>query len=323
MNQSDHTTPPPTLPEMEVEKPSNGLNRLIRQLGTLVAVGLLIYLLSLQGWYEILGAIQQIPLWRFTLAIVLMIISRLAVTGRWHVLLHSVSIPIPLSQSLHITFAGLFASNFLPTTVGGDVMRIALTLRLGFDRAICTASVFVDRLVGMAGMASAVPFGLQPLLASIALNPTIPEWLPWAGTLPLSKRLWGRGRQLLQRLIQTSALWIKTPRSLLLSFIFTWIHMLSLFSVVWLFINGMGENISLWLTSGLWSFTYFVTLLPFSINGYGLQEVSMTFIFSSLGGVSVQNSLTAALLVRTLQIIASLPGAVFLPDILVGLKSEE
>ena len=99
--------------------------------------------------------------------------------------------------------------------------------------------------------------------------------------------------------------------------------MLSLFSVVWLFINGMGENISLWLTSGLWSFTYFVTLLPFSINGYGLQEVSMTFIFSSLGGVSVQNSLTAALLVRTLQIIASLPGAVFLPDILVGLKSEE
>ena len=67
-------------------------------------------------------------------------------------------------------------------------MRIALTLRLGFDRAICTASVFVDRLVGMAGMASAVPFGLQPLLASIALNPTIPEWLPWAGTLPLSKR---------------------------------------------------------------------------------------------------------------------------------------
>jgi hypothetical protein len=59
------------------------------------------------------------------LALVLMIISRLAVTGRWHVLLHSGGIRITPSQSFQITMAGLFANNFLPTTVGGDVIRLA------------------------------------------------------------------------------------------------------------------------------------------------------------------------------------------------------
>ena len=42
----------------------------------------------------------------------------------------------------------------------------------------------------------------------------------------------------------------------------------------------------------------------------------MTAIFTSLGEVSVAGAATAALLVRTIQMLASLPGALFLPDIL-------
>ena len=80
--------------------------------------------------------------------------------------------------------------------------------------------------------------------------------------------------------------------------------------------GGMGEDIPLWTIAGLYSFAYFVTLLPFSINGYGLQEISLTFVFSSIGNASVSNSLTMALLFRTLTMLVSLPGAFFLPEIL-------
>ena len=70
------------------------------------------------------------------------------------------------------------------------------------------------------------------------------------------------------------------------------------------------------------SFTYFVTLLPISINGLGLQELSMTAIFSSFGGINVGSAAAAALMVRTTQLLASIPGAVFLPDILGVRKNE-
>ena len=97
--------------------------------------------------------------------------------------------------------------------------------------------------------------------------------------------------------------------------------MLCLFSVVSLILNGMGENIPFWLIGGLFSIVYFVTLLPFSINGYGIQEVSMTFIFSTVGGASLQSGLTMAILFRTLMMIASLPGAAFVPELLAGAKN--
>jgi hypothetical protein len=59
-------------------------------------------------------------------------------------------------------------------------------------------------------------------------------------------------------------------------------------------------------------------LLPFSVNGYGLQELSMTLIFSRLGGASLESGLTAALIFRTLMMIASIPGVFFVPGMLSG-----
>ena len=78
--------------------------------------------------------------------------------------MYSAGTGITLRQSTHLTFAMLFASNFLPTTIGGDVVRLAGALRLGFDQAISVASLVVDRLVGMTGMAMALLLGLPDFL---------------------------------------------------------------------------------------------------------------------------------------------------------------
>jgi uncharacterized membrane protein YbhN (UPF0104 family) len=92
--------------------------------------------------------------------------------------------------------------------------------------------------------------------------------------------------------------------------------MLCLFAILQQFLVGMGEDVPFWLIVGLYSLVYFVTLLPVSVNGYGVQEVSMTFLLTSLGGVSMNGSLTSALLFRTLMMAASLPGALFVPAML-------
>jgi uncharacterized membrane protein YbhN (UPF0104 family) len=295
----------------------------LRLAGTVLALGLLVYLLRQQGWDEVLNAVRGIAFWRLALAAGLMIVSRIAVAARWHVLLRAAGAPVTFGQSLRLTFAGLFATNFLPTTVGGDVVRLAGAVQLRLDGTLSTASLIVDRLVGMAGMAMVAPLGLPRFLQANVIQLPLgfdPE-STGAGlaALPLGglwKRMWEKGMKLARRLLDALAVWMKQPRSLLESLVYTWVHMLCVFGILALVYAGMGEGISFWLIAGLYSLVYLVTLLPISINGYGVQELIMTFIFSKVGGVSWAAGLTAALLFRTLMMLASVPGALFVPGIL-------
>jgi uncharacterized membrane protein YbhN (UPF0104 family) len=260
-----------------------------------------------------MSAAGQIAWWRFLLALVLVMISRLAVTGRWHVLMHSAGTGITPSQSIRLTFAMLFSSNFLPTTIGGDVVRLAGAIHLGFDQAISLASLVVDRLVGMAGMAMALPFGIPAYIRHLGETPiTAALSIPWFGSL--REKILGFFEQLKQAL----KVWLSKPRSLFGALGFTWVHMLCTFSMVSLLLAGMGEHISFWSVMGLWSATYFVTLLPISINGMGVQELAMAFFYVTLGGISQSSGFTLALLIRLLQTAASLPGAFFIPGIMAG-----
>jgi uncharacterized membrane protein YbhN (UPF0104 family) len=280
-----------------------------------LSIGLLIYLLSRQGWSEISSAAGQIAWWRFVLAFILVMVSRFAVAGRWHILMHSAGTGISPRQSIRLTFAMLFSSNFLPTTIGGDVVRLAGAIRLGFDQAISLASLVVDRLVGMTGMAMALPFGIPSYIHYLTNSPISTSiTIPWLN--PFADKI----RRFLLDLLQALKVWLDKPRSLLSALGFTWVHMLCTFAMVWLLLGGMGEHISFWLVMGLWSATYFVTLLPISINGLGVQELAMTFFYVTMGGISRSSGLTLALLMRILQMIASLPGALFIPDILAGRK---
>lgn len=299
----------------------------LRLAGTLLTLALLVYLLREQGWNEILLALQKITLWQFSLALALQLLSRLAICARWHVLLRGAKLPVSFAQSTRLTFAGLFATNFLPTTIGGDVIRLAGAIQLRFDSAISTASLVADRLVGMAGMAMALPFGIPAF--SAALQQTSLEHIPLA-TAVLSRReqLGMTAKKwrvqltgFLQRMLRSLQLWISHPRSLYQALGFTWLHMLFLFTSIWLLLNAMGEPVSFWLIAGMWSAVYFITLIPISINAYGVQELSLAFIFTQVGGVSASSALSVAILVRTLFMLASLPGAIFVPGILAARSS--
>jgi len=101
---------------------------------------------------------------------------------------------------------------------------------------------------------------------------------------------------------------------------FTLIHMLATFLIVKILIEGMGESMPFGQIAGLWSLTYFITLLPISINGLGLQEVTITNLFSAVGGLQLSTSISLAILLRVAWMIGSLPGAFTLSGILNGEK---
>lgn len=287
--------------------------RIVEVIGTLLAVGLLAYLIEKDGWDEIVAAMRQINLMDLLWVALLFIISRIAIGLRWHVLLKSSGIDIRFKDSLGLTFTGLFASNFLPTTIGGDVVRLAGAMQLGYDRAVCLASIAADRLIGMLGMAMTVPIGLVHSWSTIQSGQAVLSFSYF-----LRKPI-----AFIKRTISIFSIWLKNPASLLLSLAFTWVHMLCLFGSIYMFVDDLGSHISFWMIAGLWSLTYFITLIPISINGYGLQELSFTFLMTHVAGLTPAMSLTVAVLIRAYFIIASLPGAVFMPSILSAMTEEK
>jgi uncharacterized membrane protein YbhN (UPF0104 family) len=304
------------------ESPAGRRRAWVRVLGTVLGLLLLAYLIRQQSWPEIADALARIPAWAFGVSVVLALLSRLAVVARWWVLLRGAGVTIRWREAARLTFAGLFASNFLPTTIGGDVVRLAGALRLGGPPATYAASIAVDRLVGMAGMVTAAPLGLPTFITWWHTRPSGDLGrLSFAGLAawPSSLRQW-IGKTV-RGVLDALALWLTRPRWLLAALACTWLYMLLKFAALGLFFACLGEPVALTDVAGLWSLVYFITLIPVSIGGLGLQEVSASLIYSQVAGVSLSAALAAALLLRTVEVLASLPGALFISDILAIRRS--
>ena len=289
----------------------NNRQLVLRGAGTVLAIVLLLVLLYQSGWKEVSAALKHISFWNLALAFGCIVCSRLCITARWYVLLRSGGVKIPFKDAASLVFTGLFANNFLPTTIGGDVVRLAGAMQMGYDRAVCLASIAADRVVNMVGMSLASPLGLWQLFQAGTL-----QSLVLAG-------LWEKGWEFLRRTFESFTIWLKKPSALLLALGFALVHMLFSFGANYILIQGLGDSLPFWKVICLFSLAYFVSLIPISINGYGVQELTVTFLLSQFGGVSVPVSATVAVLHRLLMMIASLPGAFTLPGVMARMDRSQ
>lgn len=285
-----------------------------RGLGSVLALILLLLLVQEEGDGELFSALRRVSPWYFLAALVALLISRTFAAGRWFILLRSAGVEITFSNALMLMFTGNFSSNFLPTTIGGDVVRLGGAMQMGYDRAICLASLVADRLIGMAGMALALPLGLVPLF-SLDANGLVRS-LSLAG-------LFQKGLDFGKRTFEAFSIWMKKPLGLSGALLSTLGNQLFIYIMIYLLLEGIDHHVSFWLVAGMYTLTYFVTLVPISINGLGVQELSMTFLLIQLGGLTSSESATIALLTRVLFILTSLPGAFFLPSILAVMNEKK
>jgi hypothetical protein len=172
----------------------------------------------------------------------------------------------------------------------------------------------MDRLLGMLGMSFFAPIGAYAILPNMA-SAGLAQAAQSAAPVGLIPRLWQRGQGFLSRLWQALKLWVHKPGVLLRAEVFNLLHLACMFGCMYTLLHATGETINYWLIAGLWSFVYFITLVPITVNGFGLQEVSITFIFVKFGGVSDADALLFALAFRLLMMLLSLPGALFVGDL--------
>ena len=127
---------------------------LLRWIGTLTTTGLVIFLLFQVGWSEITDAIRHLSLSSVVLAFSGILFSRIFIGLRWWFLLplkkeEGKSLGFWHAAQLH--FTGLFANNFLPSTIGGDVVKWVGVKAWGISGTEGAAAVIMDRLIGVLG----------------------------------------------------------------------------------------------------------------------------------------------------------------------------
>ena len=122
-------------------------------LKAILSIGLLAYLIYIADPEKILQVLNKIwsegGLTYLTIAAVLFLGSLVILSWRWQILVRGYGIDIPTFSLFKYYLIGLFFNNFLPTGIGGDVLRIYNLVQDTGDRTISFASVITERLLGI------------------------------------------------------------------------------------------------------------------------------------------------------------------------------
>ena len=164
--QSVQTSVEPQLPA-----PSPGTERPRRWLVTVgkcaISGGLTLWLLTGTSLHDIGTSLQAAHFPTLLLAFSLHFLGCFISVVRWRLLLQAQHITIPLRFLFKSYMVAIFFNNLLPSTIGGDVVRIHDTCRMGNNKRGAIAAVFLDRLLGIFVL---MGFVLFSLLISEKLN---------------------------------------------------------------------------------------------------------------------------------------------------------
>lgn len=88
--------------------------------------------------------------------------------AKWRLMVNLGGAGLNVWQALRCYFAGLFGSLFLPSLIGGDLVRAGLALRLGRSKAGALLGSFLDRIIDFAALTLLA--GMGALLVPGALD---------------------------------------------------------------------------------------------------------------------------------------------------------
>jgi uncharacterized membrane protein YbhN (UPF0104 family) len=283
----------------------------LRILGTIGSVALLAWLIAQQDWQALVGYARGLPALSLALALGLIAAGQLCNVARWLALLRGQQIGMSYLQAARLAFAGLFASNFLPSTIGGDVVRILGASRASRNRLSGAATVVMDRAVSVFSMLFLLPFS-APLVGSFFGAGRAFAGVSVAAGLPSS---WVR--QIRDRVRSTLTPWARRPASLALALAASWAGVMCYLLGVWTVARGLAIDVNLAQVAGATGLTYLMTLVPVSINGFGVREAGILALYVQMGATAEQAS-ALALITRGLMMLVSLPGAAWLGASMAG-----
>lgn len=268
------------------------------------AATIVLLLLLFRGfdWAAFRTLYLRLPFWFYAASLAAVVTGTVLYAWRWRVLLACGGVHLPFARVLQQYLVGIFVSNFLPSTIGGDAAKVFYLGRAHGYRAV-TASVVLDRLFGL-GLLSALAAaalwaeGLTSpryVTARVALTAvaggfglaTLLAMLGTGGLVPRLERFGGRAAGLaghlqefrldLARAVWSPAVWAQSAAIVAVYFVLLTFVYQSFFALQ----SGLHLRFGVVLMAVASAIV--LSNIPIAINGLGLREQLHVLMLEPLG----------------------------------------
>lgn len=284
-------------------------------------VTLLLFVLLFRSlsWSTLFASLTHVHARVLLLGLLIGSIGIVVSSSQWQVLLRAEQIFISFAKLLRLYVVGIAFSHFLPTGVGGDALKAIYVARDAGNGVGSASAVIMSRVTGFWGMISVAFVALavwythfaHPLMAwflslSLVVLSLICGAIFSTRLFPLILRAQWAAKHLAQRRIVVTVLRISSainasvrrPRSLciatLVGVLFHIIASLNYYA----YAVALHIDIPLYFYFIAVPLISLVAFLPISINGYGIREGTLVYIFSTVH-VPVVTSLLLAFFMDT------------------------
>jgi uncharacterized protein (TIRG00374 family) len=241
------------------------------------------------------------PAW-ILLALAAYTFTQSVAVWRWHRLLRAQHIEVKRQRLTESIWVSMFFNNFLPSNIGGDVVRIADTAPAAGSKTLATTVILVDRVLGLTAL---VLIATSGALAATLLGVHVPgaRWLflitamgfvaaisviampqlVGHALLPLRalNKPWITERAL--QLEEAVIRFRNAPSALIGAFGGALVVQITIVAFYLLTAEGLSVPLPIFLGAVLIPVSLVVQMAPVSINGFGVREAVFAFFFRRFG----------------------------------------
>jgi len=298
----------------------------------IVSGGLLYWLFSREDtdFASILATVRAASPGWLLIALAIYFVVLLISTWRWQRFLSAQHIDLPFGRLVSTYLVATFFNNFLPSNVGGDVVRITDTAKAAKSKTLAAMIVLVDRGIGLLGLGFLAAVGASlTAWVSPTLGPVGPGilWLglsvaiagvAWAVWMPhgvgaLLRPLrtlhqeWVGER--IEQLMTALHKFRSAPMALVAGFGASVLVQGLLVGFYAAIAHALHFDIPIAYLAVVVPINFIVQMLPVSVGGLGVRESTFVLYLKPFG-VAPQSALTLSLTSWILIVLFSLSGAV-------------
>jgi uncharacterized protein (TIRG00374 family) len=271
---------------------------LLTSIRWILSLGLLVFLIHFFPIATLRSAIGKIPPARFFWILLFYLCAHGIGVLKWRMIVNSAGAQLDLRTSAQCYFGGLFGTLFLPSIVGGDVVRLAVGLRNSPRPAAVLAGNIADRFLDVAAQAVLVLAGL--LLLPGSLPPVLRgKAVVYLLLLGLLAAIFGLAAYYLYRMAITRGSWslrrrlarlrqaLRAVKSRPLNLVAGWmtatlIQFTFLLLTALLAIScGLTLPLRVWLFA--WPLAKLAAVLPLTQGGMGIREAALVALLAPFG----------------------------------------
>ena len=262
----------------------------------LISVALLYFSLRKVNLYDLASRIQIESLGWLGLAIAVTFLQIFLGVLRWREISVECGAPLETRQAMRFNVIGTFFNQTLPSSIGGDAVRLWLVARAGAGWRAATYSIFVDRAIGLIALAvviaATLPWSYRLIsdfhgwtalllldLAALAagFGFLLIGVLPW----PWLKRWWGTHHVHACAVIANRVLFSRA-HGLKVAVLSVLIHVMAVV-IGWCVVQSIAAPVTFGQIFQLLPPVMLITMMPISIAGWGVREATMGLAFGYAG----------------------------------------